>query len=128
MDKLLELLNEYEFNYYYEWQNNTNYNYNTWKYDWAYFMYWIGRSVKAYWVIANAWIISKEYWFIKWLVQNNKIDTEKIENSEYYLIDRRYYYERKKFWIERKEDLEEILLMLLAISDSPVNDLISYLR
>ena len=73
-------------------------------------------------------LISKEYGFIKRLVENDKIDIEKIENSEYYLIDWFYYNERKKFWIEWLDDVEKILLMLLSISDTPIEDLISYLK
>lgn len=74
------------------------------------------------------WIISKQFWFIYWLVKQDKIDIEKIENSEYYLIDWFYYNERKKFWIEWLDDVEKILLMLLSISDTPIDDLILYLK
>ena len=57
------------------------------------------------------WIISREYWFIEWLVDNDKIDLSKLyhdmrlEFGDYY-------------W----------LLMQLSISDTPIDDLILYLK
>jgi len=56
--------------------------------------------------------------FIKWLVENDKIDTEKIEEkSEYTFI-------KNGWW----EHIIEDVLMLLSISDTPIEDLISYLK
>ena len=59
--------------------------------------------------IWDEWICSKKFWFIKRLVENDKIDIEKfpqiMEYSDY-----------------------ESLLMLLSISDTPIEDLISYLK
>lgn len=107
MEKLIELLNEYRSKEFW-------YNVPEWEED-------------ALWVNDEK-IISKRYGFIKWLVDNDKIDIEKIENSEYYLIDWFYYNERKNFWIEWKEDVEKIFLMLLAVSDTPIDDLVSYLK
>ena len=77
---------------------------------------------------SELWVISKEYGFIQRLVDNDNIDIEKIENTEYYLIDWFYYWERKGFWIERKDDVVKILLMLLSIQDSPIEFLISILK
>lgn len=127
MEKLIELLNEYEVEKkpsrlqrsYYLW-----FVHNFWK--WIMYIDEEWEDVDDY--KTDYEIINKEYWFIKWLVDNDKIDIEKIENSEYYLIDWFYYNERKKFWIEWKEDVEKILLMLLSISDTPIDDLISYLK
>jgi hypothetical protein len=60
-------------------------------------------------------LISKKMWFIEWLVKNNKIDHEKVYDSEnYYAVD---------VW-----DNTDELLMLLAISENPISDLISYLK
>ena len=82
------------------------------------------------------WICSKSFWFIKWLVENDKIEWETIWN----------YQTRTKLrtlthtsWLwhdaEWKSELEYIketftdgLLMLLSISSSPIEDLISYLK
>ena len=57
--------------------------------------------------------ISKSYWFIKWLVENEKID---FSNIDFYFLQREQYTKT------------ESLLMLLSISDTPIEDLISYLK
>lgn len=60
-------------------------------------------------------ILSKEYCFIKWLVENNKIDFTKLEdNSDWYSIE---------LW----DDCCEVLA-LLSIQDDPVKFLISILK
>ena len=71
--------------------------------------------------IIQIYIISKSFWFIKWLVDNDKIDRWKIEEKisgdvSLYLDNREYYWRYK--W----------LLMLLAISENPISDLISVLK
>lgn len=74
-------------------------------------------------VVGNAWpamselmLISKSYWFIKWLVENDKIDRDKVEKekADYYFIE--------------MFDNDEIMLMLLSISNTPIEDLILYLK
>ena len=70
-------------------------------------------------------IISKKFWFIKWLVENDKIDLwEKLfnltknDNRKSIICD----LDNNDFsW-------EDTFLMLLAISDTPIEDLISYLK
>lgn len=69
------------------------------------------------------YLCSKHFWFIKWLVDNNKIDKDKLYNSEY----KPYFWNRNTnafswFWAE------DILLMLLAISDEPIEFLIDVLK
>lgn len=49
--------------------------------------------------------------FIKWLIDNNKIDLDEIERCSI-------------FWYTYYQNL----LMLLSISNTPIDDLISYLR
>ena len=56
-------------------------------------------------------IISKEYEFIKWLVDNDKIDKKKVFS-----------------FIDTDDKPYEDVLCLLALSDNPIDDLISYLR
>jgi len=115
MEKLIELLNEYEKKAVVHW------------YEW----YWqdvlmcryIKDGFEFYTDEATTIAISKYYWFIKWLVENDKIDKDKLYKSEY----KPYFWNRTTnafswFWAEN------ILLMLLAISDTPIEDLISYLR
>lgn len=65
-------------------------------------------------------IISKSYGFIKWLVENNKIETNNLSLKAFKNIF-------SGGWFVEVSDLE-VLLMLLAISDTPIDDLISYLK
>ena len=58
--------------------------------------------------------------FIKWLVENDKIDHWKLSN---YIIDNRFFWDKIA---ELKE--YETLLMLLSISDTPIEDLCRYLK
>ena len=57
-------------------------------------------------------IISKEYWFIKWLVDNDKIDLLRLDNrialSEFNKVER--------------------VLMALSIQDNPIEFLCSVLK
>jgi len=60
----------------------------------------------------QTYIISKNFWFVKWLVDNDKINLLKLDNrialSEFNKVER--------------------VLMALSISDTPIEDLISYLK
>lgn len=70
-------------------------------------------------------VISRRYGFIKWLVENDKInineewddyeDTNLSCNSDFFQLQKHYSY-------------YESLLMLLAIQDNPIEFLISILR
>lgn len=66
-------------------------------------------------------IISKQFWFIKWLVENEKIDLENIKET---------FYVRsfQKDWTAIKYEYYEELLMLLSIQDEPLKFLISILK
>ena len=104
MEKLIELLNEFRENQWYKW----------------WLIYW------PFW--ARQWDLNfifnhTKFPFIKWLVENDKIDRDEIIiNSEFMPIafDRKW---EKYEWSEEKQ-----LLMLLSISSSPIDDLISYLK
>jgi hypothetical protein len=59
-------------------------------------------------------ILSKKFWFIKWLVDNDKIDKEKVwKNESPDIFDYSFY---------------EVVLMLLSIQDNPIEFLISILK
>jgi len=88
IEKLLELLNEYSKNIWY---------FNEEDLQWQ----------------TKAWILSKEFWWIKWLV-DDKIDLDKLEKKVL------------KENLIRKFD--EWLLMLLSISDTPIDFLCSILK
>ena len=112
MEKLLKLLNEYE------WYTDIP----TWTLSWA--------NEPLYWwwtAYASAYLIpSKRYWFIKWLVDNDKIDFSLIPNKiKEIWIPMKINWEIK-YWFDSSDYYW--LLMLLSISDNPISDLISYLK
>lgn len=77
--------------------------------------------LNMYWWYAKARLISKQFWFIKRLVENDKID---LSNEEYFYQDTIYELEQAQLI----KDLSDYLIMKLSISDNPIEDLISYLR
>ena len=91
MEKLIELLNEYE---------DTD-NWENW------------HQVE----FRESKIISKSYWFIVWLVENDKISYKKLlENSNFIEI-------KSIGW-----GIAYSLTMLLSIQDKPIELLISILK
>ena len=67
----------------------------------------------------KAWIISKQFWFIDRLIENDKIDIEsycRITSVE------------RKWEKDVYRDEVDSLLMLLSISDTPIEDLVYYLK
>jgi hypothetical protein len=123
MEKLIELLNEYvekhnKSDLYYTFELEDN---------WWLFCYDNVTDHKWWTMQDEAMVIcSKKYWFIKWLVENEKIDFSLIPNKI------------TEIWIPMKINWEikygfdssdyYWLLMLLSISDTPIEDLISYLK
>ena len=69
-------------------------------------------------------IISKEYGFIKWLVDNDKIDRDRCECRQLYNALKR---SEDAHWDKNFSKCERIV-MLLAIQDSPIEYLISVLK
>lgn len=114
MEKLIELLNQYEID---RWMWSV---FNIWKFAWEIHYY---DNEKDEFVFDNVklYIISKHYGFIKWLVDNNKIDFIKV-------IQKKWNWEIDNIMLLIKEREYLELLMLLAISDTPIDDLISYLK
>ena len=103
-EKLFVLLNEYD---------------NCWDYcsEYWFYMPWMDRD--AYWY-HKYYLISKEYWFIQWLVDNDKIDLDKLID----IRERDYWQIRYSEWFTN----EQILLMLLSIQDNPIEFLLDILR
>ena len=108
MEKLIELLNEYEKkelkSEFYEWEKWVWWDTNLFRRDtrdeeWSH----------LYSETADTYVISKKYGFIKWLVENDKIDLEKFPQIMEY------------------SDLES-LLMYLSIQDKPIEYLLSILK
>lgn len=108
MGKLIELLNEYETPR--SWVVYKSYD----DYDW--FFYWVDCDWETEIVWSDSLICSKKFWWIKWLVENDKIDTEKVYNNSDYPM------------VKRDEFLYEWLLMLLAIQDEPIRFLCEILK
>lgn len=117
MEKLIELLNEREVGE--EW----------WE------LYYLSNGIirDDWWNILYSYrIISKEFWFIKWLVENDKIDLNSHKTVYSWDLDKRKTLMMSSGWDEFYQVTEhwvyESLLMLLSISNSPIEDLISYLK
>lgn len=122
MEKLIELLNEFD-----SW----------WDYDdyyWPY-QYWQDRDAYKY---GKYYLVSRDYWFIKRLKENDKIDFDKcwLDISHYLSYNKRYdkwivmakNYDYDTFVVEEFYPPYEQLLMLLAIQDKPIDFLISILK
>lgn len=109
MEKLISLLNERHNLERVLW-SNINWDYLFVKWD---------KENKFY----EENIISKKFWFIKWLVYGNKIDKDKV-NKEFKNILTIRYFENEQVFLER-DYLK--LLMLLSIQDNPIDFLLSIL-
>jgi hypothetical protein len=105
MEKLIELLNEYG-----------NEICNHWG-DYQADMDFTDRD--------TYWYLSKKFWFIKWLVKNEKIDRKKLEIRPF---SDGLVYSDSDCTVYRSDTTYEMLLMLLSISDKPIEDLINYLK
>jgi hypothetical protein len=79
--------------------------------------------LNMYWWYAKARLISKQFWFIKWLVDNDKIDTDELLGI--------YWETSQSIWEANKYELYPAykrLLMLLALQDNPIEFLIHVLK
>ena len=122
METLIKLINEYEVEK--EKSERTDVDIYV-EFEWGYTDYnWLTRWDKTdqwewdnlYWDTAVAYLISKSFWFVKRLVENDKIDIRKLEDKD---AEYSFHYSFEDY---------EVLLMLLSISDEPISDLISYLK
>ena len=98
MGKLIELLEDrYWENVEYKQQSDGGY------------MFWL-------WEVAyrEERLCGKKFWFIQRLVENDKIDRERMRDNWW---DMQYHFPD-----------EDLFIMSLATSDTPIDDLISYLK
>lgn len=106
MEKLIQLLNEHRAELL-----NWNIQNKPMRYSYGSYVFWLSDLTEQNCILL---IISKSYGFIKWLVDNDKINRDKLEKKVL------------------KEDLirkfDEWLIMLLSISDHPIEDLCKYLK
>ena len=123
MEKLIDLLNEYENRDLElgEWEESNARTENNWH-------LWFNGANKVQFdtYMFDSLALSKKYWFIKWLVENEKIEYRKIIEKEievWFKLVRIKDYPNKIM----EEDVEE-LLMLLSIQDEPIEFLVSILK
>ncbi len=106
MEKLIELLNEYG-----------NERYNHWG-DYQTDMDFTDKEIY--------WYLSKKFWFIEWLVREDKIDFSLIPNKIKEIWIPMKINWKIKYWFDSSDYYW--LLMLLSISSSPLEDLLLYLK
>ena len=123
MQKLINLLNEYETPK--SWIVFKSYD----AYDWTF--YWVDCDWETEIAWSDSYICGKRYKFIEWLVENDKIDfnfVERVWSWDFiYDMDSPYYNRCTCEDLEEYNDVDRVL-MLLAISDTPIDDLCSYLK
>ena len=131
MEKLIELLNEYEIEKEKsEWVNVDAYVEFRWDYNHNRLVrydetdHWEWDNL--YWDTAVAYLISKSFWFIKWLVENDKIERPEIRSQGY--TKPTYWYTTEPYTTCKSIELANTILMILAIKDEPINFLISILK
>lgn len=128
MEKLIELLNEYE-DYKEKETEIRNYTRRNVKCDGVERIECL-REVdgELFWEEeSTAIIICKGYMFIKWLVDNDKIDYPEIW-TEGDPMPKYWFTTTPPYTMWRSRSLENIILMCLSISDEPIQDLIELLR
>ena len=106
IEKLIELLNEWSKT---AIKNKCNWT-DVYDEDWIYFVNLFDRDM----TMEMEDVISKRNWFIKWLVENDKIDKGEIPQ-----IDGSYY---------NLYDDYDNLLMNLSIQDEPIRFLCEILK
>ena len=114
MDKLIELLNEYD-----SLRTYKRYK-DKW---WRLWRYWELLHWDTWVVNAKLQCISKSYWFIQWLVDNDKIDFDIVKAD----TTRPIRDNMNKYTLEDYTRYERVL-MLLSIQDNPIEFLISILK
>ena len=108
MQKLIWLLNEFETTQI--WIVFKSYD----DYDGTF--YWVDIDGETEIAWSDSYICGKRFQWIKWLVENDKID---LENEELISL-------MSELW-ERRNPVK-CLLMLLSIQDEPINFLVSILK
>lgn len=121
MNKLVKLLNEYEEDKIKnsEWLDVMN----IWKCEWTLHYY---NNYKDENVFDNVryLIISKEYWFIEWLLEKKKIDRDELYNEMNWVV----YYNHYEWEIIEEYSDSDWLIMLLSIQNEPIKFLLSVLK
>lgn len=119
IEKLVELLNEYEPRIAGDGEHYDN--------IWWYRHFMSDKTVSNN---ATRYIVSKEYWFIKWLVENDKISNDWIKPrtdlvKEITIVD---YKTGDVIWWKNKYTEVEQLIMYLSIQDEPIRFLCKIIK
>ena len=109
LEKLIELFRDYVENYWNDTKDPTIDNVVIYDWQWFYF------GARFY---SDEKVLSKKFWFIKRLVENDKIDRSKFYDKNIL----------KWFMTLTKEEKADSIIMNLSISDTPIDDLILYLK
>lgn len=72
-------------------------------------------------------LVSRNYWFIKRLVENDKIDFDNRDLKDRFMNEFERYPQYQNNTTNREFNING-LLMLLSISDTPIDDLLLYLK
>lgn len=118
MEKLIELLNEHFKEKYKNSKRNLIYFE---RYDDVNHWFNMNNEDRVYnWFVAEETILGKRYGFIKWLVENDKVNTRNLNLQVF----------KSMFSNDGTVEIsyEELILMLLAISDEPIEFLIDLLK
>lgn len=102
MEKLLDLLNEFK--------EGKGFKFT--RYDEQYWMFDTNLNMDGNTSLPEETITCKKFWFIKWLVDNDKLNLNDSSKWDRFIAF----------------TLEEYLLMILAIDDSPIYVLNSFLK
>lgn len=117
IEKLIELLNEYEPYIASDGEHKPNL--------WGYAYQWHSAVFQK--ELAESYIISARYGFIKWLVENDKIDRERFMNEHLDFEFFKQNYDGEWYWYECVWYYESILCCL-AIQDEPIRFLCEILK
>ena len=116
MGKLLELLKD-------QYWEVVTYNIQS---DWGYMFY------ISWFAVREERLLSKKFWFVKWLIENDKIETDAYKTVYSGDLDKRKTLTMSSGWDEFYQVTEhwayESLLMLLAVQPEPIEFLISILK
>ena len=112
MEKLIKLLNEYMEYKEKFWPDKLT------RFKWVDTSWNLLFELKNWEYFQEEYIISKKYWFIEWLVENDKIDQSKFYDKNIL----------KWFMTLTKEEKADSIIMNLSIQDKPIEFLISILK
>ena len=113
MEKLQDLLKSFWIETKWDKKLYKVVNWEKWFEFW--YLPYIWAKLEKTWELQDESLISKSFWFISWLVDNDKIDIEKLESLNFNDV---LYLRTVYYW----------MLMILSIQDNPIEFLVSILK